>query len=129
MKKMASSAFSSPFTLFAMIALIPLVTALAMGPLVEPAAAATLDGKQIFLGQKCNLCHSVSSAGIEATVKSEKLKGPDLTGLTAKKDAHLLIDFLHKKAEIDGKKHGKEFTGTDEELGALIAWLQKQEKK
>lgn len=129
MRKLAFRAVSSPFALFALIALIPLVTALAMGPLVEPAAAATLDGKQIFLGQKCNLCHSVSSAGITATVKSEKLKGPDLTGLASKQDAHLLVDFLHKKAEINGKKHGKEFTGTDEELGALIAWLQKQEKK
>jgi len=26
----------------------------------------------------------------------------------------------------DGKKHLKAFTGSDEEIGALIAWLQKQ---
>jgi mono/diheme cytochrome c family protein len=88
-----------------------------------------LDGKQIFLAQKCNLCHTVSSAGIQATVKSEKMKGPDLAGVTPKKDAALLNNYLRKKAEINGKKHGKEFTGTDEEIGALIAWLQKQEKK
>lgn len=97
-----------------------------------PAAAQApkvLDGKQIFLAQKCNLCHAVSSAGIQATVKSEKMKGPDLTGVTPKMDARVLNDFLRKKAEINGKKHGKEFTGSDEEIGALIAWLQKQEKK
>lgn len=97
-----------------------------------PAAAEApkvLDGKQIFLAQKCNLCHSISSAGIQATVKSEKMKGPDLAGVTPKKDATLLNNYLRKKAEINGKKHGKEFTGTDEEIGALIAWLQKQEKK
>ena len=97
-----------------------------------PAAAEgpkVLDGKQIFLAQKCNLCHTVSSAGIQATVKSEKMKGPDLTGLTPKMEARLINDYLRKKAEINGKKHGKEFTGTDEEIGALIAWLQKQEKK
>ena len=88
-----------------------------------------LDGKQIFLAQKCNLCHTVSSAGIQATTKSEKLKGPDLTGLAPKEDAKLLNDYLRKKAEVHGKKHSKEFTGSDEEMGALIAWLQKQEKK
>lgn len=93
------------------------------------AQAAKLDGKQIFLAQKCNLCHAVSSAGIAATTKSEKLKGPDLTGEAPKLDAKLLNDYLRKKTEINGKKHSKEFTGSDEEIGALIAWLQKQEKK
>lgn len=87
------------------------------------------DGKQIFLAQKCNLCHTVSSAGIEATTKSDKMKGPDLAGLAAKLDAKLITGFLKKTAEINGKKHGKLFTGSDEELAALISWLQKQEKK
>lgn len=95
----------------------------------EAQAQKTLDGKQIFLAQKCNLCHTVSSAGIQATVKSEKMKGPDLTGVAPKLDAGLLNNYLRKKTEINGKKHGKEFTGSDEEIGALIAWLQKQEKK
>jgi cytochrome c2 len=94
----------------------------------EAQAPKILDGKQIFLAQKCNLCHSIPPAGIQATVKSEKMKGPDLTGL-AKRDATLLNSYLRKKADINGKKHGKEFTGNDEEIGALIAWLQKQEKK
>lgn len=92
-------------------------------------APKTLDGKQIFLAQKCNLCHTVSSAQIQATTKSEKLKGPDLTGVTPKRDATLLNNYLRKKADLNGKKHSKEFTGSDEEMGALIAWLQKQEKK
>ncbi len=94
----------------------------------EARAQKILDGKQIFLTQKCNLCHSVSPAGIQATVKSEKMKGPDLVG-ASKRDAKLLNDYLRKKADINGKKHSKEFTGSDEEIGALIAWLQKQEKK
>jgi mono/diheme cytochrome c family protein len=89
-----------------------------------------LDGKQIFLAQKCNLCHTVSSAGIEATTKSEKLKGPDLTvAMTEKmRDAEWINKFLRKKIELEGKKHAKEFKGSDEEIGALIAWLQKQKK-
>ena len=86
-----------------------------------------LDGKQIFLAQKCNLCHAVSPAGIEATTKSEKMKGPDLVGLS-KTDAKLINGYLRKVADIDKKKHVKQFTGSDEEMGALIAWLQKQKK-
>lgn len=94
----------------------------------EAQAQKVLDGKQIFLAQKCNLCHSVPPAGITATTKSEKMKGPDLTGL-AKRDAKLLNGYLRKTADINDKKHIKQFTGSDEELGAMIAWLQKQEKK
>jgi mono/diheme cytochrome c family protein len=92
------------------------------------AAPAKLDGKQIFLAQKCNLCHSVSSAGIERTVKSEKVAGPDLTNTAAKEDAATLSKFLKKEAEINGKKHGKTFTGSEEELAAVISWLQQQKK-
>jgi mono/diheme cytochrome c family protein len=92
------------------------------------AAPAKLDGKQIFLAQKCNLCHSVSSAGIERTVKSEKVAGPDLTNTAAKEDAATLSKFLKKEAEPNGKKHGKTFTGSEEEMAAVISWLQQQKK-
>jgi mono/diheme cytochrome c family protein len=87
------------------------------------AGAATLDGKQIFLDQKCNMCHSVSSAGITPT---SKIKAPDLAGLASKEDPAFLTKFLKKAADKNGKKHIKPFTGSDEELAAVVAWLQKQ---
>ena len=90
---------------------------------VTLAGAATPDGKQIFLDQKCNMCHTVSSAGITPT---SKIKAPDLAGLASKEDAAWLTKFLKKEADKKGKKHIKPFTGSDEELGALVAWLQKQ---
>jgi mono/diheme cytochrome c family protein len=92
---------------------------------VPTIGAAVLDGKQIFLDQKCNMCHTVSSAGITPT---SKIKAPDLTGLAAKEDAAWIGKFLRKEADKNGKKHIKPFTGSDEELGAVIAWLQKQTK-
>ncbi|HEX7182848.1 MAG TPA: cytochrome c [Thermoanaerobaculia bacterium] len=110
------------FTISVIVAV--LLAVLYSGP---AAGQAKLDGKAIFLAQKCSMCHSVSTAGIEATVKSEKMKGPDLVNV--KEDAKLIVDYLRKKADIKGKKHGKVFTGTDEELGALVAWIQQQEKK
>lgn len=124
MNKTLAFASSMVFTglLLAVFYLSPTGAAAAEAPKV-------LDGKQIFLAQKCNVCHTVSSAGVQATTKSAKMKGPDLTGVAPKRDARLLNDYLRKKAEINGKKHSKEFTDGDEEIGALIAWLQKQEKK
>ena len=89
-------------------------------------ANAATDGKEIFLGQKCNMCHAVSSAGITPT---GKIKAPDLTGLASKEDAAWLGKFLKKEApDKKGKKHIKPFTGSDEDLTALVGWLQKQTK-
>jgi mono/diheme cytochrome c family protein len=100
--------------------------ALAALILATPSAnAATPDGKQVFQGQKCDMCHAVSSAGITPT---GKIKAPDLTDVASKEDAAFLTKFLKKEADKNGKKHIKAFTGTDEELGALVAWLQKQTK-
>jgi mono/diheme cytochrome c family protein len=101
------------------------VMVLALAP--APSDAAAPDGRQVFLAQKCNLCHSVSTADIAATTKSEKMKGPDLVGVAH--DAQLLMQYLRREAEIEGKKHGKGFTGSDEELGALIAWIRAQKKQ
>jgi mono/diheme cytochrome c family protein len=99
-----------------------LATLVALG---ASANAATLDGKKIFQDQKCDMCHAVSSAGITPT---GKIKAPDLTEVAAKEDAAFLTKFLRKQADKNGKKHIKAFTGSDEELGALVAWLQKQTK-
>jgi mono/diheme cytochrome c family protein len=114
------------FTL-SVLAAVLLVATFYSGP-ARGATPAKLDGKTLFLAQKCNLCHSVSSAGIERMVKSEKVAGPDLTDLAAKENAATLTKFLKKEGEIDGKKHGKLFTGSDEELAAVISWLQQQKK-
>jgi len=110
------------FTVSVVVAVL-LLAAFYSGP---AAGQAKLDGKAIFLAQKCNMCHSVSTAGIEATTKSEKMKGPDLVNI--KTDAKVLAEFLRKKADIKGKKHAKAFTGSDEEIGALISWIQAQKK-
>ena len=90
--------------------------------------ASDLDGKTIFMDNNCNMCHSIAAADIEAKIKSEKMKGPDLAGVTNERDAEVLTEYLRKEAEINGKKHQKAFTGSDEELGALLNWLGSLEK-
>ena len=87
-------------------------------------AGTKLDGKAIFLAQKCETCHSLSAANIKAT---GKVKAPDLTGLAASLDANWLTKYLRRQAKTKaGKTHLKAFTGSDEEMGALGAWLQAQ---
>lgn len=85
---------------------------------------AVLDGKTLFTAQKCDVCHTVSAAGIKAT---SKIKAPDLSA-TPLRDAAVLGKYLRKTEPLGGKTHAKAFMGSDEEIGALIAWLQKQGK-
>ncbi len=85
------------------------------------------NGKTIFVNQeRCNLCHSLSTQGIEAKTKSNKLKGPDLVGLAKKYKAGWIGRYLKKEADKEGKSHKKKFKGTDEELQTLVDWLLEQ---
>ncbi len=81
-------------------------------------------GHQAFLDLKCNMCHSVPAAGIEAKTKSEKMKGADL--LAGEWDKDGLVQYIKQESEVDGEKHKKEFKGSDEELQALVDWLLEQ---
>ena len=85
------------------------------------------DGKETFLAAKCNTCHSVPSADITAKVKSEKMKGPDITAEMASTDRELLAKFLRKEAQIDGKDHSKKYEGSDEDLQKILDWISKIE--
>jgi len=102
-----------------------LITVASLTPGVTPAYAEDADaGQEIFLAQKCNTCHGVEAVGIEAKIKSEKMMGPDLTKVATERDAEWLAQYLKKEVDLDGKKHSKAFTGSDEELQALIDWFE-----
>lgn len=83
-------------------------------------------GKAIFVNRKCNKCHSVSTQGIEAKTRSEKLKGPDLVNLTDKYKPGWIARYLKKKVKKNGRFHRTSFKGTDEELQTLVDWLLEQ---
>ena len=102
-----------------------LVAALIAASLLAPSAATAeeLDGKALFTEtHKCNMCHAVPAAEIEAKTKSEKMKGADLGG-KIESDFEAIAAYVRKAGELDGKSHKKEFKGTDEELQAIIDWL------
>ncbi|GAB4220403.1 MAG: hypothetical protein Kow001_02150 [Acidobacteriota bacterium] len=108
----------------ACLLVIALVALSASRPTV--AAAAEADGQKIFMADKCNMCHDVSTVGIKATVKSEKMKGPDLVNLD--KDADWIAKFLKKEVDLNGKKHNKVFGGSADDLKTLAAWIAAQKK-
>lgn len=101
----------SPILLLGLVAVVP------------PATAEELDGKTLFVEtHKCSMCHTVPAAEIEATTKSDKMKGPELGG-TIDVDFAEIASFVRREADLDGKKHTKPFKGTDEELQAIVDWL------
>lgn len=112
-----------------LVALTPLFALFVLTALVQSAPEArgeALDGKAVFLGEKCNTCHSVPAADIEAKVKSEKMKGPDLPACHT--DGDWMAAFLRQE-EVEGHpKHKKAFKGSDEELGAMIEWIRSQKQ-
>lgn len=85
-------------------------------------AAKALLGREAFEDYKCATCHGVAAADIEAKAKSEKLRGPDLSGYTTD-DTAALNAYLRKQSELNGVRHKHEFKGSDEELELLLGWL------
>lgn len=102
-----------------------LIAVASLTPGVSPAwAEEDHAGKTIFMDQKCQMCHGVEAAGIEAMTKSEKMKGPDLSDVADRHEAEWLMQYLKKETDIEGKKHMKAFSGSDEELQQLIDWFE-----
>jgi mono/diheme cytochrome c family protein len=80
------------------------------------------EGKQIFLDQKCNLCHSIESQGIEK--RMEKMKGAELSNIGSEiESAEWLKGFLLQEKMKDGDKHQRKFSGSDEEFDTLVSWI------
>ena len=102
--------------------LLTLILLLGLVVLLTPAAANAQDGKQAFLDNKCNVCHTIESQGIE---KTSKMTAPDLS------DAANMVEsaewlkgfFMKENAAKDGKKHPKTWSGTDEQMKAIIDWV------
>lgn len=77
------------------------------------------DGKKIFVDNKCNMCHTVSVAGIE----SKKSDATDLSVVGKDRTVEFLTKYLKKEAKLNDKDHKSSFKGTDEDLTKLVEWL------
>jgi hypothetical protein len=112
-----------PTLLLPALAIPLLAVGLAGLPAQAVAEEGATEGKGVFLGARCNMCHSIASHEIEATTQSERMRGPDLSDVGNRHEGEWIKAFLKKEVEREGKKHGRDFRGTEEELGTLVAWL------
>ena len=83
------------------------------------------DGKKIFEAQKCNMCHSVTVAGIT----SKKKDAIDLSTVGSTYKADFLTKYIKKDAKIKDVAHKVAFKGNDEETASLVKWLVSLKKK
>jgi hypothetical protein len=96
-------------------------------------AAEAKSGKDIFLEQKCNKCHSIDSekiakkeekGGEEEDEEEEGTEPPDLSAAGKEHDAAWIAKWLQKQVKTDkGKKHRAKWKGSDDELKALTEYL------
>lgn len=93
-------------------------------PTPAPAAAEPA-GREIYLAQNCQRCHSVSTAGIEAKAKTGPTAGGDLSASDVDRAALRTVIADRQLAE---KRHPGRFTGSPGELDALIDWLLAQRR-
>lgn len=98
----------------------------------ETKKAAIPTGQKVFTEAKCQMCHTVYSAGIgeppAEDAKEEKEEDaaagpPDLSMAGAGRTAEWISLFLQKKEMLNDKKHMKSFEGSDEDLAGLVDWL------
>lgn len=112
------------------VAAVAVLVLLFIAPVITVAAAQPASdapqGQQVFLAQKCDTCHAVPTAAIQAKTSSDKMKGPDLVNLPL--EAATLEAYLTQQGELDGKKHKKAVKAGDDELDALISWLLAQKR-
>lgn len=96
---------------------------LALVLVVAAASIAAADGKKAFLDNSCDRCHSVEAHDIEATVKSERMRGPDLSETGKTRDADWFAGYLAKDLDLEGKPHRAMYRGSDEDLRTISDWL------
>ena len=101
------------------------IATILLGALTAPVWADEA-GKKAFLTEKCDQCHSIKTHEIERTIASEKMWGPDLSGVGLTRDAEWMEKFTLKEVELDGKNHKNTFKGTKKSLATITAWLAEQ---
>lgn len=77
--------------------------------------------QDLFTKNKCNMCHSVSKAGIKSMMPT---KYPDLPNkIVIDTKIEDLVKFIKQETTMNGKKHGLKFKGNDEDLKSILKWL------
>lgn len=101
---------------------LPLLLALSFGLGASASFAEEAPGRAVFEAHKCGLCHGVAAVDIEAKLKSEKMRGPDLSGYVHEDPAWVRA-YLNQQETLDGEEHRREIDLSAEEVQKLLDWL------
>jgi cytochrome c2 len=82
-------------------------------------------GQKVFVDNKCQMCHSVESAGLT----SKNKKAVDLSNVGSTYKADFLNKWLTKDAKIKDNLHKVSFKGDTKSLNDLTAWLENLKTK
>ena len=77
-------------------------------------------GQKVFVDNKCQMCHSVESAGLS----SKNKKAVDLSNVGSTYKADFLNKWLTKEAKIKDNLHKVAFKRDNKNLNELTAWLE-----
>jgi hypothetical protein len=77
-------------------------------------------GQKVFVDNKCQMCHSVESAGLT----SKNKKAVDLSNVGSTYKADFLNKWLTKEAKIKDNLHKVAFKGDSRNLNELTIWLE-----
>lgn len=83
-------------------------------------------GKDLFLKNQCNKCHTINAQGIKRIGTADDdsdTKPPDLSKVGKDRSAAWIVGWLNKTEMIKGKKHKKKFAGTPADAQAIATWL------
>lgn len=75
--------------------------------------------RQVFVNNKCDMCHSLSAVGI--TKKMATAKAPDLSN--TQRSCDWMGAYIRKENTLNGKAHIVTFKGSDADLQTLARWL------
>ena len=71
---------------------------------------------------RCHLCHSIDSQEIPSKRDSDSVS--DLSDIEGQnEDPGWWSRYLKREEPLDGTKHRRRFSGTEEELSTLVDWL------
>jgi cytochrome c2 len=82
-------------------------------------------GQKIFVDSKCQMCHSVESAGLTSKNKN----AVDLSNVGSTYKVDFLKKWLTKNEKIKDNLHKVAFKGDDKNLNELTSWLESLKKK
>ena len=83
------------------------------------------DAKKVFVAQKCDMCHTVTTAGIT----SKNKKAVDLSAIGSTNKADFFAKYIKKEVKVNDNLHKVAFKGTPEELASATKWLESLKKK